>query len=90
MLDYCEAEGIGFIPWFPLDAGKLAGLGHARRGVRGARRDGRARSRSRGCSSARRSMLPIPGTSSVAHLDENVAAAGVEMPDAWFERLSAA
>ena len=52
-----------------------------------ARRDARPRSRWPGCCAARRSMLPIPGTSSVAHLEENVAAAGIELTDAEFAAL---
>ena len=56
VLDYCDANGIGFIPWFPLAAGELAGAGFAaRREI--AKRLGathRRRSRSRGCSSARK------------------------------------
>lgn len=86
VLDHCEAEGIGFIPWFPLDAGKLAGsdtLAEASDAL------GATASQVALAWLLRRSpvMLPIPGTSSVAHLEENVAAAGVEMPDEWFERL---
>ena len=86
VLDFCEAEGIGFIPWFPLDAGKLSGgdtLAKASEAL--------AATPSQVALAwlLRRSpvMLPIPGTSSVGHLEENVAAAGVEMPDEWFERL---
>ena len=86
VLDHCEAEGIGFIPWFPLDAGKLAGgdtLAEASEALSA------TPSQVALAWLLRRSpvMLPIPGTSSVAHLEENVAAAGVEMPGEWFERL---
>jgi pyridoxine 4-dehydrogenase len=65
VLDYCERDGIAFIPWFPLEAGKLAGQSD------GALAWLLARSPV---------MLPIPGTSSIAHLEENVAAAGVRLP----------
>ena len=86
VLDHCEAESIGFIPWFPLDAGKLAGsdtLAEASEALSA------TPSQVALAWLLRRSavMLPIPGTSSVAHLEENVAAASVEMPDEWFERL---
>ena len=86
VLDYCEAEGIAFIPWYPLDAGKLAGsetLAEASSAL------GATPSQVALAWLLKRSpvMLPIPGTSSIAHLDENVAAAHVEMPDEWFERL---
>ena len=89
VLDHCEAEGIAFLPWYPLDAGRLAGsdtLAAASEAL------GATPSQVALAWLLRRSpvMLPIPGTSSVAHLDENVAAAGVAMPDEWFERLGAA
>ena len=81
VLDHCAAHGIGFIPWFPLLTGKLAEPG-------GALADAAAR---HGATPAQvalawllaRSpvMLPIPGTSRVAHLEENVAAAGLRLTD---------
>ena len=86
VLDYCTQEGIGFIPWFPLDAGKLADSGTLTEATEAL---GATASQVALAWLLKRSpvMLPIPGTSSVAHLEENVAAAGVEMPDDWFERL---
>ena len=89
VLDYCTAEGIAFIPWFPLDAGRLSGsdtLADASAAL------GATPSQIALAWLLRRSpvMLPIPGTSSIAHLDENVAASGVVMPDDWFERLGRA
>ncbi|HEX9952085.1 MAG TPA: aldo/keto reductase [Rubricoccaceae bacterium] len=89
VLDHCEREGIAFIPWFPLDAGKLSGsdtLAEASEALSA------TPSQVALAWLLKRSpvMLPIPGTSSVAHLDENVAAASVDMPDEWFERLGAA
>lgn len=89
VLDYCDAEGIAFIPWYPLDAGKLAGsdtLAEASQAL------GATASQVALAWLLKRSpvVLPIPGTSSHAHLAENVAASAVEMPDAWFERLGAA
>ena len=89
VLDYCEAEGLAFIPWYPLDAGRLAGGGLLAEA-----------SEALGATPSQvalawllarsRVMLPIPGTSTVAHLDENVAAATVEMTGDWFERLDGA
>ena len=89
VLDYCEAEGIAFIPWFPLASGTLAGLDTL---AEASRALGATASQIALAWLLKRSpvMLPIPGTGSVAHLDENVGAAAVEMPDEWFERLGAA
>ncbi len=86
VLDYCTREGIGFIPWFPLDAGKLADSETLKEATEAL---GATASQVALAWLLKRSpvMLPIPGTSSVAHLEENVAAAGVAMPDEWFERL---
>ena len=89
VLDFCEAEGIGFIPWYPLDAGRLADDG-----ALGEAADALAASVPQVALAwlLKRSpvMLPIPGTSSVAHLEENVAAAEIEMPDDLFDRLDGA
>ncbi len=89
VLDFCEAEGIGFIPWFPLNAGKLSEselLDDA------ARQLGASKSQVALAWLLKRSpvMLPIPGTGSVEHLEENCAAAEIEMPDDVFEALDAA
>ena len=89
VLDHCEAEGIAFLPWFPLDAGRLAGsdlLAEASAAL------GATPSQVALAWLLKRSpvMLPIPGTSSLTHLDENVDAAALTMPDEWFERLGRA
>ena len=88
VLDYCEREGIAFIPWFPLAAGKLAEPGGVVSVV--AERLGATPSQVALAWLLRRSlvMLPIPGTSRVTHLEENVAAAALELTDEDFERLS--
>jgi pyridoxine 4-dehydrogenase len=90
VLDYCEREGVGFIPWFPLATGKLAG-GRGPMGA-AAKRHGSTPSQLALAWLLRRSpvMLPIPGTSSVDHLEENCAAATIELTDAEFAELSAA
>ena len=90
VLDVCTAEGIGFIPWFPLAVGDLA-KGHDAL-ADASERLGAAPSQVAlawllGHSPV---VLPIPGTGSVAHLDENVAAAGIELTDDERTALDAA
>jgi aryl-alcohol dehydrogenase-like predicted oxidoreductase len=89
VVDHCEKEDIGFIPFFPLGVGKLAEKGGALADV--ARELGATPSQVGLAWLLRRSrvMLPIPGTSRVSHLEENVAAAGIELSPEQFERLSA-
>ncbi len=90
VLEHCEREGIGFIPWFPLDAGRLAEPGGAVAEI--ARAHGATPGQVALAWLLRRSpvMLPIPGTSSIAHLEENVAAAALELTDEDVARLDAA
>lgn len=90
VLDHCEREGIGFIPWYPLAVGKLAGEGGPL--AEAARRRGASASQVALAWLLRRSpvMLPIPGTSRVKHLDENVAAATLELTDEEFRRIEEA
>jgi pyridoxine 4-dehydrogenase len=90
LLDYCESNDIGFIPWFPLATGELS------------QEDGPLAAAAKEHEATpsqlalawllKRSpvMLPIPGTSSVAHLESNTAAAGIELTDDEFEALAAA
>jgi aryl-alcohol dehydrogenase-like predicted oxidoreductase len=87
VLDYCEREGIAFIPWFPLAAGGLAQTGSVLEEVAG--RLGATTAQIALAWVLKRSpvMLPIPGTSRVAHLEENVAAAALELSDEDFQRL---
>jgi aryl-alcohol dehydrogenase-like predicted oxidoreductase len=87
VLDYCSANGIGFIPWFPLAAGDLARPGSTLDGI--ARKAGASPSQVALSWILKRSpvILPIPGTSKVAHLEENVAGAGLELSDADFQAL---
>lgn len=82
VLDYCEAHGIGFIPWFPLAAGQLALPGGAVDRI--AHRHGATPGQIALAWLLQRSpvMLPIPGTGKVAHLEENVAAAGIALSEA--------
>jgi aryl-alcohol dehydrogenase-like predicted oxidoreductase len=79
VLDYCTAEGIGFIPWNPIAAGRLAEPGGPVDHL--VQATGATPSQVALAWLLARSpvMLPIPGTSSVAHLEENLGAAGVEL-----------
>jgi len=86
VVDYCERNRMAFIPWFPLGAGRVAGqiLDQIARGHQ---------ARPHQVALAwllKRSpiMLPIPGTSSVKHLEENVASASLQLSDEEFQKLS--
>lgn len=81
VVDYCDAEGIAFIPWFPLAAGPLAREGGPVERI--ARRLDATPGQVALAWLLRRTpvMLPIPGTSKVKHLEENVAAASVQLDD---------
>ena len=90
VLDHCEREGIGFIPWFPIASGKLAEPGGPVDDV--ARATGATPSQVALAWLLHRSpaMLPIPGTGSVSHLEENCGAAGLSLSPAQVAELSAA
>ena len=90
VLQYCERQKLGFIPWFPLAAGKLSG-GESPI-VRVAAKLKVTPSEVALAWLLARSpvMLPIPGTSSVKHLEENVAAAGLKIDKEKMEELSQA
>jgi aryl-alcohol dehydrogenase-like predicted oxidoreductase len=90
VLDYCERHGIGFIPWFPLAAGELAKPGALL--DRLAAKYGATVGQVALAWILKRSpvMLPIPGTSRVAHLEENVAAAALALTGEDYDSLSAA
>jgi aryl-alcohol dehydrogenase-like predicted oxidoreductase len=90
VLEYCEAEGLGFIPWFPIATGDLARRGGPLDGL----------SRDIGATPAQLAlawllhrspvMLPIPGTSSTAHLEENIAAARLHLSEGQMGALTRA
>ncbi len=86
LVDYCESNGIAFIPWFPLGAGKVAGdvLNQIAQALRASPTQVAL------AWLLRRSpiMLPIPGTSSIEHLEENVAATSVRLTDEHYQMLS--
>lgn len=90
LLDWAERNGTGFIPWFPLATGKLTGEGSPLTEL--AREHDATPSQLALAWLLRRSpvMLPIPGTSSVSHLDDNVGGAAIQLTDDEFEALSAA
>ena len=93
VLDYCEANGIGFIPYCPLAEGDLADGGGALAKIAAAHSvDGRGATPAQIALAwlLQRSpvMLPIPGTSKVAHLEQNVAASGIKFSDEAFKALS--
>jgi len=86
-LEYCEKHNIAFIPWFPVAAGKLA--------QPGGKLDQAAKKHNATVSQLSlawllhrsKVMLPIPGTSSVAHLEENIGAANVQLSDAEWKEI---
>ncbi|HEU4634964.1 MAG TPA: aldo/keto reductase [Edaphobacter sp.] len=90
VLEYCEKNNIAFIPWFPVAAGKLTQPG----GVldEAAKRHNATVSQLSLAWLLHRSpvMLPIPGTSSVEHLEENVGAANVKLSDAEWKEIEEA
>jgi len=88
VLEECEVQGIAFIPWYPLAAGNLAGGGLIARIAEP--HDATPSQVALAWLLARSPlMLPIPGTSSVEHLEENVAAAGLRIAQEEFEELFA-
>jgi pyridoxine 4-dehydrogenase len=90
VLDYCAQHNIGFIPWFPLAAGDLAKPGSVLDAI--AKKHHAAPSQIALAWVLQRSpvMLPIPGTSKVSHLEENVAAVGIMLSDEDFKSLDEA
>ncbi|MEU4536071.1 aldo/keto reductase [Streptosporangium sp. NPDC023825] len=90
LLEYSEANDIAFIPWFPLATGELAAEGGPLAAA--AKEHGATPSQLALAWLLRRSpvMLPIPGTSTVAHLEDNVAAATVQLTDTEFDALTRA
>jgi pyridoxine 4-dehydrogenase len=90
VLEVCAAEGIGFIPWFPLATGRLARPGGPLDEVAGAHDASPGQVALAWLLARADVMLPIPGTSSVGHLEENVAAADLRLEPDELERIAAA
>jgi pyridoxine 4-dehydrogenase len=90
VLEYCEKQNIGFIPWFPLAAGKLSGpqssIGH----VAAQWKVTPSQVALAWLLSRSPVMLPIPGTSSVEHLEENVATAVLQLDSKQMQELARA
>jgi aryl-alcohol dehydrogenase-like predicted oxidoreductase len=87
VLDHCEKNGIGFIPWYPLAAGDLAKPGSVLDGIAKAHKATPAQIALAWVLKRSPVMLPIPGTGKVRHLEENTAAAGIALSDADFAAL---
>jgi len=88
VLGVCERDGLGFLPWFPLGAGSLDGEGAL--GDVAARHDATPMQVALAWLLHKsQAVLPIPGTSSLEHLEENVAAASIELTDADLGALDA-
>lgn len=89
LVDFCTTEGIAFIPWFPLAAGPLADEGGPLRTIAAAHQASPSQLALAWLLARSPMMLPIPGTSSLEHLDENIAAAAVSLTDDDIETLNA-
>ena len=90
VLEHCEKEGIAFIPWFPVAAGRLARSGSVLDEL--AKEHGATQAQLALAWLLHRSpvMLPIPGTGSLAHVEENCAAADLRLTDDELQRLTSA
>jgi pyridoxine 4-dehydrogenase len=88
VLDYCDRENIGFIPWYPLAVGKLADAGGPLGPI--AKKHDAAPAQIALAWLLRRSkvMLPIPGTSRVKHLEENMRAEKIQLTDEEFDAIA--
>jgi pyridoxine 4-dehydrogenase len=88
VVDYCERNAIAFIPWFPLGAGRVAG--EALNQVARAHQASPHQIAIAWLLKRSPFMLPIPGTSSVNHLEENIAAASLRLTDDEYQKLARA
>lgn len=87
VVDYCDRENIAFIPWFPLETGKLAGSGGPLTRIAERHHATPAQIALAWLLKRSKVMLPIPGTSRVKHLEENIGAAGIELTDEEFAAI---
>jgi pyridoxine 4-dehydrogenase len=88
VLDHCERENIGFIPWFPLQTGKLASHGGPLAEIAKQHRATPAQIALAWLLKRSAVMLPIPGTSKVKHLEENMAGASIKLTDEEFAKIA--
>jgi pyridoxine 4-dehydrogenase len=86
VVDYCERNGIAFIPWFPLGAGKVAG--DVLNQIAKAHHASPIQIAVAWLLGRSPMMLPIPGTSSIEHLEQNVAAASLRLANEDYQELS--
>lgn len=89
-LEYCQHEGIAFIAWFPIGGGELTRSAGISQAIAAEHDATPAQVAVAWLLHRSPALLPIPGTASVAHLEENVAAAAVRLTDQQYERLLAA
>jgi pyridoxine 4-dehydrogenase len=89
VLNECEARGIAFIPWYPLAMGNLTGRRSGIHSIAEKHETSPAQIALAWLLAKSPVMLPIPGTSSVAHLEENVAAAKIELTDDEVDQITA-
>jgi aryl-alcohol dehydrogenase-like predicted oxidoreductase len=90
VLEACERDGLGFIPWFPLATGRLAEPGGPLDEIAREYDASPGQVALAWLLGRSPAMLPIPGTSSVEHLEENVAATGLELSEDELDRIGAA
>jgi pyridoxine 4-dehydrogenase len=90
VLDYCEKHEIGFIPWYPLSAGALAAPGSVLDKIAASHKVAPGAIALAWLLQRSPVMLPIPGTSKVKHLEENMAAAGIKLSEEEFQSLDRA
>jgi aryl-alcohol dehydrogenase-like predicted oxidoreductase len=90
LLDYCTGEGIGFIPWFPLATGELAGPGSKLAAIAEEKNASPSQLALAWLLAKSPVTLPIPGTSSVAHVEDNTVAAGIDLTADDIDALTAA
>jgi aryl-alcohol dehydrogenase-like predicted oxidoreductase len=86
VVDYCQRNGLAYIPWFPLGAGKVAGAVLNR--IANAHSASPTQIALAWLLQRSPIMLPIPGTSSIEHLEQNVSAASLRLTNEEFEELS--
>ncbi|MDB5613523.1 MAG: aldo/keto reductase [Devosia sp.] len=87
VLDYCEANGIGFIPWRPIDGGNLESTSTEFKAIMDQHEASASQLALAWMLKRSPVMLPIPGTGKVKHLEENIAAAAIKLSDEEFKTL---
>jgi aryl-alcohol dehydrogenase-like predicted oxidoreductase len=90
VLEYCQREGIGFIPWFPMHTGHLAAPGGPLRRIAGEHAVTPSQLALAWLLQRSPVLLPIPGTSTVGHLEEDLHAALIELTPEQIQQLEAA